>query len=109
MTVHGLYNVQYSGFYVQSSFPQGGEFSTSFPQVFHRVDKNCVHFSIACTAANNRSRVHSCTIARNRPCTVVITYLTEKRFFRVKGWVRAEMAYYNIFYMGLSRGKTTKM
>jgi hypothetical protein len=49
MTVHGLSFVQYLGFYVQSSFPQGAEFSTSFPQVFHRVDKNSVHFAISCT------------------------------------------------------------
>lgn len=96
-TVHRLSFVQYLGFYVQSSFPQGAEFSTSFPQVFHRAGKNCVHFSILRTVAKNRGRVQPCTIARNRTCTVVITYLTEKRFFDVKSWTRTEMAYYDIF------------
>ena len=68
---HFLY---YKIFLSSSTTPQ-----KSFPQVFHRVDKNSVHFPIARTAAKNRGRVHSCTIARNRPCTVVITYLTEKQ------------------------------
>lgn len=97
MTVQAVYRVQYLGFSVQLSFPQGAEFSTGFPQVFHRVGKNCVQLNHPRTLRDNRGERTKCTSTQKPGCTVVITYLSEKRFFDVKGWLRAEIAYYNIF------------